>query len=239
MQHRVVGVIGGIGPQATLAFFSAVLERTVASQPSDHVHLLIDCNPKVPNVNASVLGTGQSVAPALCQAAKKLEAAGAEVLVVVCNAAHAYARQIQDAIKIPLLDMVDAAAREASTLLPNGGRVGIMATDGCLASGIYQRALAARGLHPVVPSDADTETLMQTLSGVSVSAQSSHTSARSSLIGLSQRLLDEGADLLIAACTEIPLILQPTDLPVRLLDPVQAIADRCIEAAGARVAPTL
>jgi aspartate racemase len=227
----LVGVIGGIGPQATLAFFAAVLRNTRVATAFTSVHLLIDCNPTHPDINASLLGIGPSAAPSLRAAARMLESAGARLLVMTCNAAHAYCEDIRASVKIPMLDLIEATAGEASAQLPGGGSVGILATDGCLASGIYQRALVAKGLRPLVLEQTDTATLMQTLRALGPEPSDS---ARACLIDLASRLLDRSADLLIAACTEIPLVLRANDLPAPLLDPLQILATRCIEAAAAR-----
>jgi aspartate racemase len=210
---------------------SAVLANTASERTSDHVHLLVDCNPKHRDVNASLLGTGPSIAPDLCATAQTLEAAGATLLVMVCNAAHAYATEIQNAVGIPMLNMIEVTAERAAAVLPAGGTVGVLATNGCISSGIYQRALQARGLRAVALEPAETTLLAETLGALG--RQPFPSAARTSFIGLAERLVSRGAELVIAGCTEIPLVLQPDDVPVPMLDPVQLLALRCIEAAGA------
>lgn len=223
-----------MGPHATLAFQSALLANTAASRTSDHVHLLVDCNPKHSDVSASLLGTAPSIAPELCATARTLEAAGATLLVMVCNAAHAYATDIEQAVSIPMLNMIEVAAQRAAKVLHASGTVGIMATGGCIASGIYQRALIARGLRPITLDEPEATVLVQTLGALG--REPFPASAHETLSGLARRLVAAGADLLIAGCTEIPLVLRPGDITVAVLDPVQILAIRCIEAAGARVA---
>jgi aspartate racemase len=233
-KHPVVGVIGGLGPHATVNFLSALLAHTAAERAADHLHVLVDCNPKHPDVNASLLGTGPSIAPDLCAAARKLEIAGATLLAMVCNAAHAYATQISQAVRIPLVSMIEVAAERAAANVRSGGKVGVMATRSCIASGIYQRALIARGLRAVTLEVDEMNLLAQTLS--TLGREPFPVAARTSLTCLADRLAARGAEVVIAGCTEIPLVLCPDDLATPLLDPVTLLAIRCIEAAGARVA---
>jgi aspartate racemase len=226
MRRAVLGVIGGIGPHATASFFSSILTLTPARTLTDHLHLVIDSNPAYPDINSSVLGAGDSAAPALCATAQKLESAGATVLAMVCNAAHAYADDIRRAVSIPFIDMIEAVADSAAAILNAGSGVGILATDGCLTSGIYQRALSARGLRPLTLRNAETQRLTSTVRAVG--ARGATDEARADLVQLSELLISTGSEVLIGGCTEIALALRRGDVRVPILDPVQILARRCL-----------
>src|SRR5262245_56844098 len=104
---KTIGVIGGMGPAATLAFFGKLLEATHAERDQDHLRVLIDNNPRVPDRNAAIAGRGPSPGPQLAESARGLELAGADFLVIACNTAHAFASEIEAAVAIPLMSMID------------------------------------------------------------------------------------------------------------------------------------
>ena len=115
--NKIVGVIGGLGPEATLDFFGKVLRATTAAKDQDHLHLIIDNNPGTPDRTNAVSGNGPSPAPSLARTALRLEQAGAEVLVMVCNTAHAFSSAITDAVEIPFLNLIDVTFFQIVTLL--------------------------------------------------------------------------------------------------------------------------
>ena len=119
---KTIGVIGGMGPAATLDFFGKILEATHAERDQDHLRVLIDNNPRVPDRNAAIAGRGPSPGPQLAESARGLERAGADFLVIACNTAHAFQPDIEAAISIPLLSMIDATTDAAMSQHPR--RVG-------------------------------------------------------------------------------------------------------------------
>src|SRR5690606_20328067 len=148
-QRPLIGILGGLGPAATLDLYAKVLALTPAASDQDHVRLIIDADPQVPDRNESVAGSGPSSAPALVAKALRLKAAGAELLVMPCNAAHAYSAEIEATTGLRLISIVGEALKAAQAAAPGARRIGLLATSGTLQAGIYQRALEARGLEAV------------------------------------------------------------------------------------------
>ncbi|HYE43985.1 MAG TPA: amino acid racemase, partial [Caulobacteraceae bacterium] len=157
---RTIGVIGGMGPAATLDFLGKLIAATPAEGDQDHLRVLVDNNPKIPDRNAAMAGTGPSPAPVLAEMARGLERQGAEALVMACNTAHAFADDIRAAVAIPFFSIVEESADELARRVPEGAAVGVLATTGCLDAGLYQRALADRGLGALVPGDGERQRLM-------------------------------------------------------------------------------
>lgn len=235
---KCMGVIGGLGPAATIAFMSAVLARTPIEQTGGHLHLIVDSNPGVPDINAAVLGLGPSPLEALQAMARRLEAAGANFLVMACNAAHFYEDGIQQSVAIPFVSMVDATCAHIARELPGARRVGLVATDGGIACGIYQRGLGALGLETLVPSHAQTESVMTAVAGIRMGDHGP--AAKNPLVEQINGLADAGADCVIAGCTEIPLVLASTDIDVPLIDPAEVLAQAAVDfAITARPGPLL
>lgn len=200
-----VGVLGGLGPEATLDFFAKVLAATPARSDQEHLHLIIDDDPGVPDRNDAVAGRGPSPAPQLAAMARRLEAAGADFLVMVCNAAHAFQDAIEDAVAIPFVSIVDETVGAALARVPGARRVGVLAAEGALDAGLYQRALDARGAEALVPEGEDRALFMELM--YAVKAGDKGEGARSGMLALARRLQRAGAEALIAGCTEVPLVL--------------------------------
>lgn len=225
--QRVVGVLGGMGPEATVDFMAKIVSRTAARRDQDHLHLLIDHNPGIPDRHAAIAGDAPSIGPQLAAMAHRLELAGADFLVMVCNTAHAYTQDIRAAISIPFISMVDLAVDALRDYEVT--RVGIMAAEGCLRAGLYQRALQGAGYGCVTWEEQSLQAFMQLLYRVKAGERGDELT--SALRELAAELEQRGAEVIVAACTEIPLILGPGDTRVPLLCSTSVLVQRTIELA--------
>ena len=223
---KTVGVLGGMGPAATLDFFGRVLARSEAARDRDHIRLIIDCNPQVPDRNVGAQAGEPTTGEVLAQMARGLVAAGAQLLVMPCNAAHACAADIRAAVAVPFIDMIevtaDAGAAAART-------VGVLAADGALDAGLYQSAFAARGvavLTPEAPQQARFMSLLHRIKAGDVGAAS-----RAEMQALAQSLIGRGAEAIVAGCTEVPLVLDASDLTVPLVNCTEVLAQATVAAA--------
>ncbi len=150
---RTVGVLGGMGPEATIYFMQQVVAAVPAKDDADHIPLLVDNNPQVPSrIKAIIEGTGEDPAPVLAQMAKRLVGAGARALVMPCNTAHYYAEEVRAATDMPFLDMVSLSCREAAQIAPNG-KVGLLGSPALQKVGVFDRPLATEGLKPVYATE--------------------------------------------------------------------------------------
>jgi aspartate racemase len=225
--HRIVGVIGGMGPEATLNFLSTMLRLTSGARTDqEHVPTLVYNDPRIPDRNMAYLGAGPSPEPMLARIAHSLECAGADFLVMPCNTAHIYAPAIRKAISIPFIDMIEVTCDVVAAAHPSVRAVGLLATPGCRASGLYSNALATREIALVALSEPAEKTLIEIIYAVKAdrSGACEHQAARR----LAMELIERGAGAIIAACTELPLVLKQTDLPCPLIDSTFALAERSI-----------
>ncbi|MBT8080256.1 MAG: amino acid racemase [Gammaproteobacteria bacterium] len=223
--RKTAGVLGGMGPQATVDFMQEVIRLTGARRDQDHVRMLVDCNPAVPDRQAALRGEGGDVAACLAQMARGLQAAGAEFLVMPCNTAHVFADSIAAAVPIPLINIIDATVAAVRRECPDARSVGLLATTGCINAGVYQRALASDGFGVVVP--ADSAVLMDLIFRIKSGDVGAET--RAATAAVAQQLVAAGADVLIAGCTEIPLVLGAGDVPVPLISSTDVLARQTIE----------
>lgn len=220
-RHRTVGVLGGMGPEATLDFFARVLAATPAERDQDHLHVIVDSNPQVPNRNDAVAGTGPSPAPVLAEMAQRLAAAGAELLVMPCNAAHAFADAIRAATEVPFVSIVDVTVAEVLRRRPDVRTVGVLAAAGALDAGLYRSAFGAHGVATVEPEGADRDAFMELLYRIKRRDHGPDVSA--AMAELADRLVAAGAELVVAGCTEVPLVLKAPDVAVPLVDSTDAL----------------
>ncbi len=215
--ERTIGVLGGMGPAATLDFLAKLQRATPALTDQDHVHVLVDLNPKVPDRNAALAGTGASPARVLADMAAGLERAGAHGLVMVCNSAHAFAPEVRAALRhAPLLGLIEETVAAVRRGYPKVRRVGLLAAAACLDARLYQDAFAAEGVDVIAPEGelrARFMALLYRLKAGELGADS-----RAEMRGITERLIAQGAELIVSGCTEVPLVLRPTDIDSPLVD---------------------
>ncbi|HET6469689.1 MAG TPA: amino acid racemase [Geminicoccaceae bacterium] len=217
-----VGVLGGLGPEATLDFFAKVLALSGARTDQEHLHLIVDNNPKVPNRNDAVAGRGPSPGPFLAAMARGLEAAGADFLVMPCNTAHAFAPEIRAATRLPFVSLIDETSDALAAGFPGLRRVGVLAAGGCREARLYETALAARGLVPVTLDDTRQAGFMALIYAIKAGERDARIKAGMRELG--EGLIGLGAEAVVAACTEVPLVLAEGELSRPLLDSTAVLA---------------
>jgi aspartate racemase len=200
---RTVGILGGMGPEATVLLMQRLLRAAGAEDDSGHIHLVVDQNPQVPSRIAFLLeGRGEDPAPVLAAMARGLEAAGAEALAMPCNTAHHFAPAIRDAVTVPFLDMVTLAVARARALAGPGGRVGVLASPAVRRTALFEARMAAAGLEPLYPEDEAA--LLSAIRRIKAAAADG--TARDVLGAVSAGLVARGARVQMIACTEFSLI---------------------------------
>ncbi len=216
---KTLGVLGGMGPAATVAFLARVQALTPARGDEDHVRVLMDMNPQTPNRHTQPEAAGRT----LGEMAARLKAAGAEVLAMPCNTAHAHAGAIR-AAGVPFIDMVAETAKAAAA----GGatRIGVLATPG--GEALYAEALAAAGVEMVRLSEADRARFMTVVFGVKAGDVGAE--QRAAMRELAGALIAAGAQGIIGGCTEVPLLLDAADVAVPLTDSAEVLAKVCVQA---------
>ncbi|PZN93118.1 MAG: aspartate racemase [Alphaproteobacteria bacterium] len=221
---RAIGVIGGMGPAATADFLARLVIAAGATRDSDHPRVFVDSNPQVPDRNAARLGQGPSPGPALATMARGLVAQGAEVLAMPCNAAHGWADDIRAAVPGLFVDMIAAAVAETLVLRPS--RVGIIAVGATLDARLYHDRLAATGVEALDCDRAVVQPLVTRIKAGDTGGE-----VRAAMVAEAARLAGDGVEVIIAACTEVPLVLRAGDSPVPLVDATAALVRAVIAAA--------
>lgn len=213
----MVGVLGGMGPTATVGFYDKLVRATPAAQDQNHLRVVIWADPTAPNRQEALLVGGTHPTPWLEEGIARLVAGGAEIIVSPCNTAHVFLQPLMEGRDIEFLSIVDAAV-EALPEAP-AGPVGLLATDGALATGLYQNALKARGMHFALPSPELQPELMDTVYAVKRGEIGER--ERKRIESLMEELQDQGVSGIIAGCTEVSVLLQDQQARVMVVDPVR------------------
>lgn len=230
-----IGILGGLGPHATADLFSKILRCTPASCDQDHLHILIDNHPAMPDRTAFLLNPQRAnPLPAMLATARNLEQAGADFLLIPCNTAHAFLPALQPHLRIPVLSMIEATCRHVRQARPDIRRVGLLATTGTISSRVYADVFAAAGMTLLTPEPETQENqVMSAIYGPEgIKARGANSPCgRQLLLASASQLLLQGAQAMILGCTEIPLVLNPGDFSVPCLDPTLILAQAAVDRA--------
>lgn len=200
----LVGVIGGVGPMATAYFMQRVVALTDANLDQDHVDMVVFNHATIPDRTAYILDPSKKdPAPILAADARRLQDFGADMLVMPCNTAHYFTEQVVNAVTIPLVSIIDCTVAAAENRIPGLERVGLLATEGTVASGVYQQAFAARGLSTVVPSLDDQALINEIIYG---QIKAGLPSDVATLRKVTARLQQAGATVVVLGCTELSVM---------------------------------
>ena len=227
---KTIGIIGGMGPLATYDLAEKILDNTAADCDQENIPVLIDCNTRIADRTAAILHGGADPLPEMKKSAMRLEAAGADALMMACNTAHFFYDSICEAVNVPVLHM----PRLTAQILRSRGvkKAGVLATDGTCQSGVYGNALTEEGIEPVYLS-AEKQAVIMSLIYDYVKAGRMDFSELD-LDGVISEMQEKGAEILILGCTELPVafgIIGKTALPV--VDPTDVLARAAVSFAGA------
>lgn len=228
MRKQVIGILGGMGPLATVDLFEKITLHTAAGCDRQHPRVCIDSNTDIPDRTAALLNGGEDPTAELVKSARRLQSIGAELLIMPCNTAHCFFDAVQRSVDVPMLNMI-AVTREA--LKSRGIRcAGLLATDGTVQSGIYQRTFDGSGITLLVPEGEEQRAVMGVAyDGVKAGRADYDASAfRRACEGL----LARGAETLILGCTELPPAFALYGLDYPNVDPTLELALAAIRAAG-------
>ena len=226
----VVGVLGGMGPLATVDFMRKMLDATPALTDQEHVPVVVSCIPQVPDRTEAFRGHGQSPLAAMVKSGQRLVAAGVGNIVIPCNTAHLWFDQMQAAIGMPMIHLVDAALEEAIAVGGDNGRTGLLATDATLASGLYVNRRSPRDpthkVQWVLPTMS--EMLELVMPGIAAVKAGKLDIATNFLLSAARLLEQRGAVTVLLGCTEIPVVLQSSNSPLPVIDATASLARKAV-----------
>lgn len=219
---KTIGIIGGMGPAATIDLYKKIVDQTPAEKDQEHIHVIIDSYPQIEDRTGYILHGGINPAPRLVESAKRLEAAGVDALIMPCNTAHYFAKDIESAVNIPLIHIVKCSAEAIKNNYPETKKIGLIATTGTIKAGVYGNILKEYGFETLeLPEKIENNIMDCIYKGVKAGKTEEYSS-------LFQQSVDEitslGADLLIEGCTEIPLLMPYVTTKLPAIDATYELA---------------
>ena len=227
---KSIGILGGMGPLATADLFRKIVLLTDAARDNDHIRVYIDDNASIPDRTAAILSGGADPLPAMTDSLRKLEACGADCVIMPCNTAHYFLPRLQALTQVPFLSMLEATARTCAAQFP-GKTAAVLATKGTLSAGLYQAALEKEGVSFLIPEGAEQDALMRVIYD-GVKAGKGPEDYRADMLSVVDALTARGADYFILGCTELPLAAQALALPQPTVDPTSELAKAAIRFCG-------
>ena len=233
--YKTIGIIGGMGPAATADLMMKITEMTDAASDQEHIRIMIDSNINIPDRTAAILHGGPDPVPAMSESAGILEKAGADFLIIPCNTAHYFIPELKKVTKLPILNM----PAETAKLLKERGvkKAAVLATDGTVQSGLYQKALDAEGIEAIYPDAEQQKQIMSLIYDfVKKGIVDRDSLPVSGISAIADDLRARGAEALLLACTELPLgfdLMGLTD--ESCVDPTKVLACAAVKYAGAKV----
>lgn len=220
-----IGIIGGMGPEATVLLMQKIIAVTPASDDADHIPLFVDQNPQIPSrIRFLLEDAGDDPGPVIAGMAAGLQAQGAQAIAMPCNTAHHFAPQIRRAITVPFLDMVDLAIEHAAAAGATAGRVGILASPAVRRIGLFDARLASRGLHAVWPDQDDAMLALIR----HIKACGPDDDSIRALAEFSAELVQSGATLQMIACTELSLVAKAAAPDATAFDALDCLVDAIV-----------
>lgn len=233
---KTIGILGGMGPEATAHFFELIIKNTRAEKDQEHIPIIIYNNPKIPPRTDAVFEKGPSPLPLLAEGARILSQAGADFIVIPCITAHYYYHDLVKEEKIPVFSLLDETLFHVRKNLSSLNRIGLIASTGTIHSRLFHDTFAKEGIQVLNPLEQEQEQVMEAIFGTQgIKAGFTSGPAKKIILDVARSLIQRGAEAVIAGCTEIPLVLKQEDLSIPLVDPLQIMALKSIEEAGYKI----
>lgn len=223
-QLPLLGVLGGMGPQATADFLLKLVELTPAARDQEHIPVLTYTLPQVPDRNEAIMHGGESPLPVMQAGIRVLAGAGVRAIAIPCNTAHFWLDDLRATTDVPIVSIVDAVVRRLQHLGVRG-KIALLATEATVKAGIYSREIEAAGVELVFPDEKDQAAIDASVKRVKAGDP---IGAQLPVLRVLHHMVAFGASTAILGCTELPL-LDLRDAPCILIDSTRSLAERCVE----------
>jgi aspartate racemase len=225
-----------MGPSATVDFMQKIIRNTPAKTDQDHMRMIVEHNPYIPDRTTHLLKNGEDPTHSLLTCAKNLEHWGADFIVIPCNTAHAYVRTIQVHISVPIIHMIEEVLLHVQKNYPGTTRIGLLATTGTVMTDVYRHIFEKSGIKLIYPKEKYQGFVMEAIYGKNgVKAGFTKGKPKELLQIVAEELVKQCAQMLILGCTELPLILDDEDRlgvdakKVPVLDATDVLANKCVD----------
>lgn len=226
MPPKTIGILGGMGPDATALFFQRVIALTPAQCDQEHIPIIINNNPQIPDRTDAILANGEDPVPALQDAIIILEKASVDFIFIPCNTVHVYYDEMQRCVDVPIVNLIESVVDDILKRFPDINKVGLLSTLGTIKSGLYHNTLLKHDIELVAPNEVQHDSLQGAIQ--ELKKQSKDTAAIQSL---ANDLVRAGVEGIILGCTELSLIAKQLILSVPVFDSIEILAEKAVRLA--------
>ncbi len=231
---KTVGILGGMGPKSTIDLMRKIVENTPAQKDQEHIRMLVDNRPQIPDRTRAILGQGPSPLPMLRESAQLLEKWGAQMIAIPCNTAHHFIDEIQKIVAIPVLNMIKLLSDHLHRNYSPGQPILLLATSGSLKTNLFQKYLNDFELI-IPPEHIQNSLVMEAIYGKQgIKAIGNNASSRQKMLDAIDALSERKPICSIAGCTEIGIALKGVTLKIPVIDPLDLLAKDLVERAFQR-----
>lgn len=225
--EKVIGLLGGMGPEATIDIFEKIVQATSAKMDADHLRIIVDNNPKMPSRQDAILKGAESPGPEMGLTAQNLEKAGADVIIICANTAHFFYDDVQAAVDIDVLHIINETVQETWRLNKEARKVGVIATTGAMKANIFQDGFAQEGIEVIeIPTDFQDQ-IQESIFSYKYHGKNDEDTDK--IVEVIELLIQKGAEAIIMGCTEVPIMLAGLRFKVPLIDPNEVIATAVVK----------
>ncbi len=230
---KSIGILGGMGPMATVDLFSKIVNLTRAQNDNEHIRIYIDNNAFIPDRTEAILFGGTNPLPQMSESLRKLESCGADCIIMPCNTAHYFLNELRAQTNIPFISILESCAKACEARFGKK-KVAILGTKGTLAANLYQKALDSYNIPYLLPDSSNQDALMRVIYD-GVKAGKECESYSRDVENVVESMKQEGAEYFILGCTELPIAFNALKLPVSTIDPTEELAKSAIIFCGYEV----
>ena len=232
IKEKVIGVIGGMGPAATSDLLSKIIKFTKVKKDQDHIHVIVDNNPKIPDRSQAIFNNGESPLPALIESGKMLERAQVDFIVIPCNTAHFFYDKLKDHLKIPIVHMIREVAKKIHKEFSGIRKVGLLSTRVTIKAGLYQKELKAFDIEMIKPDEKVQDMVTEAIFGEDgIKCGCLEGKSKRLIYNAIDNLINNGAELIIGGCTEIPLVVDFKTVSRPFISSNQVLAESAVRMA--------
>lgn len=229
---KTIGIIGGMGPLATVDLFHKIVMLTEANSDNDHIHILIDNYTAIPDRTSYILGHGEDPKKFLIESALKLEVMGADVIIMACNTAHYFYDEIEKYIHVPFINMIEEVAKKIKKINPKIRKVGLLATEGTCITEIYDKVLNKYDIEVIKPDYTNQNIISNLIYSIKNGRKEYNLDDINSVLSFFRL---QNIDTVILGCTELPLAFETLNIKGKYIDPTKILAQSAIEFVGEKV----
>ncbi len=237
MEQKRLGIIGGMGPKATSVFFEKIIENTVAHRDQDHIDMVILNHTSLPDRTTAILNnTEEEFIEAIAKDIKLLEAAGVANIAIPCNTSHYFYDRIQQMTKINIINMIEETIKEIHGKYGENSKIGILATNGTIKTGIYKSGCENYNMKLQNPNDCQQGQIMNIIYNNVKGDMDVDGSELEALI--QELIIEEKCSIVILACTELSCIPLSPETAKMSIDAMDVLVRKSIELSGKKVKST-